>query len=504
MRSTSLKSNQIMGRINSILIIILVLVSIVSVPLVSFAEQQNTQPQDNRSKAVVKALSIQAILRNALQLNLSTDLKNEIEKLLAVNISTLSNEELSEFIKRGRELLIKIEQEVRIALKTELDNIYAEKLRKTIETKSKIIEKLYNISLTNLTTNLSRITNYKELMKILKSIDKAIDRARTKLFSHQLTEHTILTLNNTIEKFEAKTVAKAYVGLEKAMNILKRVSQKLAELNVSEEVLEHINKAIEHISIAKDILANISTNISDEPFLGNVTSRLEEVDRRMPSLDEVKEKLKKSLNKKLMTILNQVNETIHELKEDVNELIERAMEVNATEIIEKLKPIEQKLNELEKEIQNVNVTRERLREILSILANIRISIKKIEKRLRDQLRDVPVRSISNAFNVTLTKTLKNLEELKEMYRFLEEKSKEIVCIAVYPPPPACRIIEKLPALLDKMNKTIAEVEEMINLAIGKYYSGDTITALHMVVRANSIINVMKAQLRPAYTALLKS
>ncbi|MEM1865656.1 MAG: hypothetical protein QXD57_05450, partial [Ignisphaera sp.] len=183
--------------------------------------------------------------------------------------------------------------------------------------------------------------------------------------------------------------------------------------------------------------------------------------------------------------------------------LERALEANATEIVEKLESIVQKLNDIEKELQRTNISIVELNKIIMSLARIKTEIKKIEFDIERQLREVPVRSIDNAFNVTLSKAIENLEKLKEMYRFVENKSK-IVCIAIYPPPPACRFLTILPILLNQVNTTITIAEKMIDDAIELYNNGNKVKALQMVVRANTMITIAKAQLEPIYRLLKAS
>ncbi|MEM4942588.1 MAG: hypothetical protein QXG46_04640, partial [Ignisphaera sp.] len=349
----------------------------------------------------------------------------------------------------------------------------------------RVMEKLYNVSLDEVVANISRVRNRVELMKILKDLDRVIEKARLKIFTAVSMEYGVSAINTTIERLEERTVIKAYMELGKVVDVLKKIRERLEALNISDEVVKHIDIAIEHISIAKEVLANISANMSIQ----------------LPSID--REKVREVVNKTLEKIYERTNKSLYELKKEVDELLERALEANATEIVEKLESIVQKLNDIEKELQRTNISIVELNKIIMSLARIKTEIKKIEFDIERQLREVPVRSIDNAFNVTLSKAIENLEKLKEMYRFVENKSK-IVCIAIYPPPPACRFLTILPILLNQVNTTITIAEKMIDDAIELYNNGNKVKALQMVVRANTMITIAKAQLEPIYRLLKAS
>ncbi|MEM1683049.1 MAG: hypothetical protein QXG84_05335 [Ignisphaera sp.] len=472
-------------RLLSIIVISMVIASLATPIAISFAEGDAEAVADDASRLVAKALAMQVMLRNALALNISVDLVAEIETLLNVNVSSLSVEELKQFIERSREILARIEHEIRVAWKLDLGNIYAERLRRAIESRARVMEKLYNVSLDEVVANISRVRNRVELMKILKDLDRVIEKARLKIFTAVSMEYGVSAINTTIERLEERTVIKAYMELRKVVDVLKKIRERLEALNISDEVVKHIDIAIEHISIAKEVLANISANMSIQ----------------LPSID--REKVREVVNKTLEKIYERTNKSLYELKKEVDELLERALEANATEIVEKLESIVQKLNDIEKELQRTNISIVELNKIIMSLARIKTEIKKIEFDIERQLREVPVRSIDNAFNVTLSKAIENLEKLKEMYRFVENKSK-IVCIAIYPPPPACRFLTILPILLNQVNTTITIAEKMIDDAIELYNNGNKVKALQMVVRANTMITIAKAQLEPIYRLLKAS
>ncbi|MEM1897357.1 MAG: hypothetical protein QXD93_06645 [Ignisphaera sp.] len=472
-------------RLLSIIVISMVIASLATPIAISFAEGDAEAVADDASRLVAKALAMQVMLRNALALNISVDLVAEIETLLNMNVSSLSVEELKQFIERSREILARIEHEIRVAWKLDLGNIYAERLRRAIESRARVMEKLYNVSLDEVVANISRVRNRVELMKILKDLDRVIEKARLKIFTAVSMEYGVSAINTTIERLEERTVIKAYMELGKVVDVLKKIRERLEALNISDEVVKHIDIAIEHISIAKEVLANISANMSIQ----------------LPSID--REKVREVVNKTLEKIYERTNKSLYELKKEVDELLERALEANATEIVEKLESIVQKLNDIEKELQRTNISIVELNKIIMSLARIKTEIKKIEFDIERQLREVPVRSIDNAFNVTLSKAIENLEKLKEMYRFVENKSK-IVCIAIYPPPPACRFLTILPILLNQVNTTITIAEKMIDDAIELYNNGNKVKALQMVVRANTMITIAKAQLEPIYRLLKAS
>ncbi|MEM4767365.1 MAG: hypothetical protein QXN51_04680, partial [Ignisphaera sp.] len=98
------------------LIIAMVLLSLSPVMASSMALQYVAAQSVNASNTSIeyaKAQVLLAMLTNALTLNISDALRNEIQSLLTVNISSLSSVELKEWIRNASDLLSQIASEVR-------------------------------------------------------------------------------------------------------------------------------------------------------------------------------------------------------------------------------------------------------------------------------------------------------------------------------------------------------------------------------------------------------
>ena len=113
-------------------------------------------------------------------------------------------------------------------------------------------------------------------------------------------------------------------------------------------------------------------------------------------------------------------------------------------------------------------------------------------------RWIPVKGIDKAFNDTLTRVEKLLNEVEQMLNKIKE-SKTIFCIAVYPPPPICKAIWE--ARIDIAEKTVAEAETSIAKAKELYTQGKKVEALLLLNRVYAELQMVKTWLEPLYNTV---
>lgn len=452
-------------------------------------ETQQAQPSDS-GKLTVKALVLQTMLRNALNLNISLELRKEIQSLVSVNITSLGLRELEEFIARCRQVLARIEYELREAWSQDLGKGFVERFRAAIEAKLRAMERICNVSLEVVARNITVAKDLKDLAKALREAEKEFKRLSLERFADKALDRIDKALGRALSEAEVRGVDRAVKELDKAIAILNRTIVKLQELNVSSEAVEHIKVAIEHLSMAREVLSNITITPPE------------------------KEKIKEAVNKTLEKLLDKANNTLSELKAEVSELIERAIEANATEALEDLNAIAEKLDNITQALQRVNITVESVKQILYELAKIKVILKYIEATLERGISVwIPRHAVDKAYNVTLAKALENLEKAKEMLSYIENMSRVInisECIPLplnvpqgskLPPPISiCIWLERLSYIINKSKEAIAQAEEMINRSVELYNNGSKIEALRLVVKANAILVNVRAWLTPIYNA----
>jgi hypothetical protein len=115
-------------------------------------------------------------------------------------------------------------------------------------------------------------------------------------------------------------------------------------------------------------------------------------------------------------------------------------------------------------------------------------------------RWIPVKGIDKAFNDTLTRVEKLLNEVEQMLKKIKE-SKMVFCIAVYPPPPICKAIWE--ARIDIAEKTVVEAETSIAKAKELYTQGKKVEALLLLNRVYAELQIVKAWLEPLYNTIEK-
>lgn len=466
----------------TVVILTTVLMPIVSPLLMYTKAQEVTKNSDeDRIRLMEKAMVLQGILRKTLTLNISQELLIEIEELVNTNITLLSPRQLEEYLAKCNSVLMRIEREVRRAWKDDLGNIYADRLRSAIEVRLRIVEKYYNISLEDELHKMVDARSLHELYNIVRVIERSIESAKAQRFASKVLRKVELVVNRVVENNSMVGVDRAAAELFRAIKILDKVVQKLERLNVSREAVDHIRIAIEHISMAKEVIVDILVNIT--------------------SIGLERVKVKEFVNKTLEKLYCYVNETLRDIRIEVEELMERALELNATEVLEELEKLMQRIDNITQILQQTSITVEKLNEIISTLARIKLEVKSIERELEKNLCLHTSREfVEKAFNTTITKALKNLDEVKNIIEYLKNKSKEIVCITIYPPPPVCRYILILPQLLSKAEQIVAEAENMINASLRLYINNSKTQALHLAIKANTLLTNLRAWLEPIYNS----
>jgi len=469
------KCNTILG----VLILNILFISLLTIsPLQQSIVVEALQPSStNISNITVSLEVLRNMLSRALTLNISDGLRKEIEKFLTStsNISSLSIEQINKFIKEGGNLLKEVGNEVS-AISTyryEIEERYTLQLRSTLENRIRQMARLYNLSenyLTNILANISNIKSIKDIAKTLSEINKIIAPLRYKEFGESIVKINI----NIIEKGlkDIKNLDKAYKELSKIEELLNKSIDKFKKMNASYIAIENLEEAIEKISVARQIVANV-TKIVIREGVG---------------------KAREALNKSLDEIRTRINETIEELRDELIELRDRAIETNITNLIDRIDQLLQRLENISNALAAHNIS---IDKALDILAKTKYEIKKIEESLEKEIKKVPIRDIERAFNVALSRAEKLVDEINQMVEFINNTSRDIVCIQVYPPPLICNK-EYINKMLKLANSSVELAQQLIVNATELFNNDQKVEALIMLERANAILSRTKAWLEPLY------
>ncbi|MEM4807026.1 MAG: hypothetical protein QXD26_04270 [Nitrososphaerota archaeon] len=315
-------------------------------------------------KLRLRAFILQKMLERAANAaNTSDALRSDVEALVSINISALSEDELREFIARAEALLAEIRgclarnatlSQDRVAMRIlervrERLNLTLAKMNLTAGEAEQVRERIREWIRERAGENLT-VRDVAHLMKIIREMLRHMWAAR---ISEEAMNYT-----------ERAARSGALFGLMNALNasskvlaVLERVRERLMEVNASENAIEAVEHAMERIATAREVLKQLMERLSAGYPPGNATR------------ERAREELRSILREKA----EKLNETIEEYLGRLQELRDKARELNLTDLA----------RELDEEIVGLEMLREKIASgnwSLSELAGAAASAKGLIKR----------------------------------------------------------------------------------------------------------------------------
>ena len=329
--------------------------------------------------------------------NISESIQDRISIMVSVNLTTLSPDELKQFIADAKSLLkeirdlgkanatesehgltIKLLERIRLRLENTL-----RKMNLTDEEAEEIRERLREALQERLTV--------KELAMLMKEI------------GGKLAYHKALDLSENAMNFtENAAHLGAIHGLETALNssckvlkVLETVKERLEKVNASPVAIAAIEHAIERITSAREVLKQVMERLLLKREAGNITE------------SEVEEEVESILEEKL----EDLNETISRYLEELEELRGEAEKANLTDIAEKLNETISMLEDLSGQITLANIS---FGDVMRRLARAKTVIAHAEKVLEKASKEEKLKSkISNRLNESINEVREELKGLRE-------------------------------------------------------------------------------------------
>lgn len=428
---------------------------------------------------LAKAGILRIMLTAAANLNVSTELRISIDSLLRVNISALERSELKEWVSSASRLLTSIEVEIRegraYATGTVLRR-YLNGLARAVEARAKRLN-LTDDEIGKITANISSARTAREAVKILERLREGVEVRNAERFAVLVVKRSA----ESVEEGSVELIARAHSMLEKVAGVLNTTLDRLRAANASESALEAVGRAMEKVRTAREILGNVTIKVAGAP----------------PPIrgEQIRERVREAVNKTLSNLVERLLEEIGELREKVGELREECRNANATQLVERLEAILQQLDDAASRI--VNISTVDLYTVMGEISRIKLEVRQIEKMLETSIEEIPrhLMDLDNLFN----KTVRELRSLiEDVNRAVEELSKidtsRIVCIAIYPPPPACEIARRLPEILEHARRVVLEEQNNMGRAMELYSEGRKGEAVSLLLRTKARLYSVKFQL----------
>ncbi|MEM4613699.1 MAG: hypothetical protein QXJ56_07060, partial [Ignisphaera sp.] len=206
------------------LIIAMVLLSLSPVMASSMALQYVAAQSVNASNTSIeyaKAQVLLAMLTNALTLNISDALRNEIQSLLTVNISSLSSVELKEWIRNASNLLSQIASEVREGRAYKVGIVlerYLNGLKIALENRFRVHVRHYNVSINidEIIANATRARDVNHLFKMYRNAAREIEAKKAERFAEVVRKRISNDITAVIGG-EVRGLEKVAIDLEKSL-----------------------------------------------------------------------------------------------------------------------------------------------------------------------------------------------------------------------------------------------------------------------------------------------
>ena len=310
--------------IAAIAFIVLVLSSIAPITIIAQGSQQSTPNDTARAVLLVRARVLYAMLNRSLALNISAELRGEVQKLLAVNISALSVDGLREWVNNASRLLARVNEEVRVGGRAYAVGIalqrYLNGLTKALEERLKKL----NISIP---VNLTRARDISELNKLLRNVSGVVEAEKVHRF---VNASHVVAMRNALKSVKSAEEAQKHLMLaEKAVNA---TIARLRKLNASEDAVEGLQVALEKVREAREILAN-ATQVAKQKAksmedalreaLENRTAQLlMDIESRVEELKELRENI---TDVRARQVLDQIIDRLEELRERLEMLLRRTL-----------------------------------------------------------------------------------------------------------------------------------------------------------------------------------
>jgi len=450
----------------------LALVPGTAVAMAQEEQQVVNKTSDNVYQVLLaKANVLRHILSSCLALNISEDLKSNISDLLSVNVSSLSFDELRNWVEEGSKLLLEVNDEVRVGGRAYAVGVVRERylngFKKAIENRLRLMERRYGLNVTGVVWNVTRARDVKEVREALKEFEKGLIARRAIGFAD-----TALNISaKEVARGVPKAIEKIDEHLNKTLNVLNMVIQRLESVNASQQAIEALRHAITKISEARNVTLSVLRQIAVEP---------RDVAKIIRGVGENKSA--------------EIVEEIDELLEELNSLREAALARNLTDVVNLIDQFIQRLEELKQRVGNLSI--DDIARWMPDLVEIKAWMKMIRNRVRSIPEAMPIKDIDAIYNATIRKAEKLLEEVENMLEYVKNKSKEIVCIMVYPPPPACAFLDR--GFMEGIELLVNKSKELINNAKKLYGEGNRFEALASANRAVAMLQIAKTRLEPVY------
>ncbi len=462
----------------AILMILLIAAAIPSSLSMVALDAQTTPNTEEVVKLRLRAQLCKSVLQNLLLVvNISASERAEIEKLLSINMSTLSPGDLKKYVEKLcgyiEKLRCKIEFQKVVRVEKVVQNI-SHKLAVRLQHKLRRLN-ITNATALQLVKKLEQLRNLREVHAVLAKLRRIYMPRVLHRFSNLTSSFVDQMLVKIENRGSEHALRVALIEIDKALLALNATLQRLKLTNASERAIEAVEKVIVKLGIVKNILDEIKEEIK------NITA---------PHV-ELGVMLRTMLRERVGSLANETNTTIHILVKELQRLQQIAIRLGKNRLAEEINKTIEELLELST-LPIANATNLSVKQVLAELVRAKALLHRAyaiaERALKE--RDI-AKILSGEAKDIVERALKLLSEIKKLKIAIIKLRAEV-------------LKEHAPLLMTAVSRVwvdLIRAEMFAKKAIREVEKGDIVAAKVALIIAEKLVKEAKKLIEKIEEAL---
>ena len=380
--------------------IIAILVASMAVPTALAASSTQSTSSITLNQLRMEALLAKIMLEKVLSTyKVPISLRKEVEQLVSVNISKLSEEQLQQYIDNATKLIEEIEK-VGSLVNVLTPAIVMEHVVNVTISRSIEIAKRFNVSI-NISVNVLlrniRSGNYDKYREIISVVDVQV---ATKLLEILITK--MIKIANEITK---------NISLQNLTKVEKVLTDIVKMMQIVNRSVEHMQRVHMKKVISKSVVKEL------EKLMKKMINASKELHRAMEKVKEFKCTMRKKYLRKLMILKTKILKMI--------KVIEQYEKYTTNEtILKTLKELASRLSEDLKLINNATKSNINLEQLIYIIKKVENDVKKVERYIMEIAKEIE-KSIEKRASSMYKKFMAVVRNDESLIKLLYNLSKEM-------------------------------------------------------------------------------
>ncbi len=458
MRSLELRALTIL------MLFVIVVATIPSGFSISMLKAQSVPNTEETVKLRLRAQLCKSMLQNLLPIvNISASERAEIEKLLSVNITTLSPEVLEKYVEKLCSYIKKLRHRIEFQKVVQVESVIGNMSRRLalrLQNEFRMLN-ITNDTALQLIKRLERLRNLHELHEVLIKLRHIYMSRLLHKFSNLTSDFVDQMLVRIENRGSEHALRIALMEIDKALLVLNITLQRLKSTNASEKAIEAVERVITKLSIVKNLLDEVREEIK------NIT---------VPHV-ELKIMLRTMLRNRIGSLANETNVTMHAMVRELQRLYEIAIRLGKHRLAEEINRSIEKLLELSA-LTAASTTNLSIKQALAVLVHAESVLHKAYAIAERALKEHDIaKMLSGEAEKIVEQALKLVGEIKKLKTTIVKLRIEL-------------LKERVPQLVIAVSRAwvdLSRAEMFAKRAIREVEKGDIIAAKIALIAAERLV-----------------